>query len=92
MAMTIGGWSLNAFATRVAIRNWQWATSCGALCHLWAFAALELVVLLWFRGTFRIDRLLSWPYLAMLALGLVAAARAAVDVTPGASVQRAVAP
>lgn len=80
VAMTIGAWCLgNAWVAWVAVRNWQWATSLSVLVYLWAFSTLEVLVLLWFREKLRTDVVLAWPYLVMLALGLLAAVRGASE-------------
>lgn len=74
VTMTIGGWCLGtAWVAWVALRNWPWAASRGALAYLWSFAALESLVLAWFRDrvTFHV---LSWPYLVALGLGVASAA------------------
>ncbi len=80
VAMTMGGWCMgNAFGAWVAIRNWRWPINYGVLVYLWAFAVLEVVVLMWFRDKLRFGGLLAWPYVATLALGLAAAARGVLD-------------
>ena len=80
VAMTIGAWCLgNAWMVWVAVRNWPWATSLAVLVHLWTFAALEALVLFWFRDKLRTDVVLAGPYLVMLGLGLVAALRGASE-------------
>ena len=80
VAMTTGGWCLgNGWAAWVVVRNWRWATGYGVLVYLWAFSVLEAGVLVWFRDKLRFEGVLTWPYLVMLGLGLVAAVRGVLD-------------
>jgi hypothetical protein len=74
VTMTIGGWCLGtAVMGWIAVRDWKWGNVYPILLYLWAFAALELGVLVWFRDALRLDVALAWPYVGALLLGLVAA-------------------
>lgn len=74
VAMTIGAWCLgNAVYAWSAVRAARWDRAYGAFLYLWAFAVLQTGVLVAFRDRLVTDAVLSWPYLAVLAVGVVGA-------------------
>ena len=80
VAMTMGGWCLgNAVMAWLAARDWQWSTVRPLLVYLWSFSVLEVVVLVWFRDLFRAGEVMTWPYVATLALGVAAAVIGVAD-------------
>lgn len=80
VAMTIGGWCLGtAYVAWVAAREWTWGHVYPLLLYLWGFALLESTVLVAFRDRIPFGEVMTWPYLAALAIGLVTAVVGIVD-------------
>jgi hypothetical protein len=81
MVMSIGAWFLGncLWAARIA-RDWRWARWSSSLVYLWAFGALQLVVLLKYRAKVVTDTPLALLYLGVIGLMVVAAVVGAVDV------------
>ncbi|MDP9329885.1 MAG: hypothetical protein M3P11_04500 [Actinomycetota bacterium] len=81
MTMTIGAWCLgNAVVATHAARVWRWATVHPLFVYLWSFSLLEALVLVRFHAKIVFGAALTWPYLATLALALVAAVAGVADV------------
>ena len=75
LAMTIGGWLLgNGAGAWFASAPGQATRTMPVLVYLVAFAALELLVVIAFRGAFRLDATLTVPYLVMLGFSLIVSA------------------
>lgn len=75
VAMTIGGWLLgNGIALWFASGPGPAPRILPVLAYVAAFSALELLVVIAFRGALRLDVLLAIPYLATLVVSLIAAA------------------
>lgn len=75
LAMTIGGWALgNGAGAWFASAPGQATRTMPVLVYLTAFAALELLVVIAFRGAFKLDVLLTVPYLITLGFSLVVSA------------------
>jgi hypothetical protein len=75
VAMTIGGWLLgNGAALWFASAPGPASRVMPVLAYVAAFAALELLVMIAFRGALKLDALLAIPYLITLGVSLVAAA------------------
>jgi hypothetical protein len=74
-AMTIGGWMLgNGIALWFASAPGPAPRVLPVLAYVAAFAALELLVLIAFRGALKLDHVLAIPYLLTLAVSLIGAA------------------
>jgi hypothetical protein len=75
VAMTIGGWLLgNGAALWFASAPGPARRVMPVLAYVAAFAALELLVVIAFRGVLRLDALLAIPYLLTLGVSLIATA------------------
>lgn len=75
VAMTIGGWLLgNGVALWFASAPGPAPRILPVLAYVAAFSALELLVVITFRGALRLDVLLAIPYLLTLGVSLIAAA------------------
>jgi hypothetical protein len=75
VAMTIGGWLLgNGVGMWFAAAPGPAPRVMPVLAYVAAFAALELLVVIAFRGVLRLDGLLAIPYLLTLGVSLIAAA------------------
>jgi hypothetical protein len=75
VAMTIGGWLLgNGAALWFASAPGPATRVMPVLAYVAAFAALELLVVIAFRGALRLDALLAIPYLLTLGVSIIAAA------------------
>jgi hypothetical protein len=74
MAMTIGGWCIgNAGIAWEAARIWRPALVYPMFVYLWLFGPLELLVVIAFRDKLLTAHILTWPYLAAIAVASVAA-------------------
>ena len=74
VAMTIGGWAIGTGLIALdAARRWDLRLTYPALAFVWVFSVLELWVVVAFLGALRTDQPLTWPYLAALVCGTVAA-------------------
>ena len=74
LAMTIGGWSLGtAGVAWEAARDWRWPVVYPMLIYLWVFGVAETVVVIAFLDKLLVGNLLTWPYLAALAITMVGA-------------------
>ncbi len=73
VAMTMGGWYLGSavLAGLVALR-WRWSLVHSCALFVGLFGLAEAGVLLLHSATLRLDALLTWPYIAMLALAIAA--------------------
>jgi hypothetical protein len=75
VAMTIGGWLLgNGAALWFASAPGPAPRIMPVLAYVVAFAALELLVVIAFRGALRLDAVLAIPYLLTLGVSIIAAA------------------
>jgi hypothetical protein len=75
VAMTIGGWMLgNGAALWFASAPGPAPRVMPVLAYVAAFAALELLVVIAFRGALRLEGLLAIPYLLTLGVSLIASA------------------
>ena len=75
VAMTIGGWLLgNGAALWFASGPGPAPRVMPVLAYVAAFSALELLVVIAFRGALKLDVLLAIPYLVTLGVSLIAAA------------------
>lgn len=75
LAMTIGGWALgNGAGAWFASAPGQATRTMPVLVYLTAFAALELLVVIAFRGAFKLDVLLTVPYLITLGFSVIVSA------------------
>lgn len=75
LAMTIGGWALgNGAGAWFASAPGQATRTMPVLVYLVAFAALELLVVIAFRGAFKLDVVLTVPYLITLGFSLIVSA------------------
>lgn len=75
VAMTIGGWLLgNGVGMWFAAAPGPAPRVMPVLAYVAAFAALELLIVIAFRGVLRMDGLLAIPYLLTLGVSLIAAA------------------
>jgi hypothetical protein len=81
MVMSIGAWFLgnSLWAARI-VRDWRWTRWSSSLVYLWAFGALQLVVLLAYRDKVVTDTALAVLYLGTIAVMAVAAVVGVVDV------------
>jgi hypothetical protein len=74
VVMTAGGWYLgSAVMAWESARQWSWSISHPRLIFVWAFALLETGVLALHGAAIRWDAPLAWPYMATLAVAVVAA-------------------
>ena len=75
VAMTIGGWMLgNGIALWFASAPGPAPRVMPVLAYVAAFAALELLIVIAFRGALQLGALLAIPYLLTLGVSLIAAA------------------
>ncbi|HJP89761.1 MAG TPA: hypothetical protein VJ850_12065 [Candidatus Limnocylindrales bacterium] len=75
VAMTIGGWMLgNGAALWFASAPGPASRVMPVLAYVAAFAALELLIAIAFRGALQLDALLAIPYLLTLVVSLIASA------------------
>jgi hypothetical protein len=89
VAMTIGAWCLgNSVYALSAIRAMTWDRAYGAFLYLGAFAVLQTLVLVAFRDRLVTDVVLSWPYMAVLAVGVVGAFTGLVEWTRASGATR----
>jgi len=81
MVMSIGAWFLgnSLWAARI-VRDWRWTRWSSSLVYLWAFGALQLVVLLAYRDKVVTDTALAMLYLGTIGIMAVAAVVGVVDV------------
>jgi hypothetical protein len=80
MAMTIGAWCMgNAVVATHAARVWRWASVYPLFVYLWSFSLLEVLVLVRFHTKIVFGAALTWPYLATLAVALMAAVVGVAD-------------
>jgi hypothetical protein len=81
MVMSIGAWFLgnSLWAARI-VRDWRWTRWSSSLVYLWAFGALQLVVLLAYRDKVVTDTALAVLYLGTIGIMAVAAVVGVVDV------------
>jgi hypothetical protein len=81
MVMSIGAWFLgnSVWAARI-VRDWRWARWSSSLVYLWAFGALQLVVLLVYRDKVVTDTALALFYLGVIGFMAVAGVVGVVDV------------
>ncbi len=80
VAMTIGAWCLgNAWVALVAARLRRWTLVRAIVVYLLAFGVGQVGVLVWFRDRLVTDQPLTWPYVAVLVLTVVAGVAATVD-------------
>jgi hypothetical protein len=86
-AMTIGGWLLgNGAGLWFASAPGPAPRVMPVLAYVAAFAALELLVVIAFRGALRMDVLLAIPYLLTLGVSLIAAAFGMLELRKGTAV------
>lgn len=69
----MGGWYLES-----AVHTWlgarrQWPAAYACLLYLRLFILLETLVLVAFRQKLRLDAVLAWPYILVLAIASIAA-------------------
>jgi hypothetical protein len=87
VAMTIGGWLLgNGVALWFASGPGPAARVMPVLAYVAAFSALELLVVIAFRGALKLEMLLAVPYLVTLGVSLIAAAFGMLEVGKGTEV------
>jgi len=80
VAMTMGGWCLgNAIIAWESARVWRWAVVHPNLIYLWLFGLLETIVLITFGDRLILDVVMAWPYIATLAVTLLAGVVGVVD-------------
>jgi hypothetical protein len=80
VAMTIGAWCLgNAWVALVAARLRRWTLVRAIVVYLLAFGVGQVGVLVWFRDRLVTDHPLTWPYVAVLVLTVIAGVAATVD-------------
>lgn len=74
VAMTMGGWCLGTavMAGIVAYRH-RWNVIYASLLYLGTFSVTESIVLVIHRARINLDAALAWPYIGMLALGVLTA-------------------
>jgi hypothetical protein len=81
MVMSIGAWFLgnSLWAARI-VRDWRWTRWSSSLVYLWAFGALQLVVLFVYRDKVVTDTALALFYLGVIGFMAVAGIVGVVDV------------
>lgn len=80
VAMTMGGWYLgSAVMAGLAAVYRRWGSVYANVIFTGIFALAETLVLLVHYAKIRFDALLAWPYIVMLALGLLAGLGCLVD-------------
>ena len=81
MVMSIGAWFLgnSVWAARI-VRDWRWARWSSSLVYLWAFGALQLVVLLVYRDKVVTDTALALFYLGVIGFMAAAGVAGVVEV------------
>jgi hypothetical protein len=81
MVMSIGAWFLGncVWAARI-VRDWRWSRWSSSLVYLWAFGALQVVVLVVYRAKVVTDTALALFYLGVIAFMAVAGVVGVVDV------------
>jgi hypothetical protein len=85
--MTIGGWLLgNGIALWFASAPGPAPRVVPVLAYVTAFAGLELLIVIAFRSVFDLTALLAVPYLLTLAVSLIAAAFAMLELRKGTEV------
>jgi hypothetical protein len=81
MVMSIGAWFLgNSLWAARTVRDWRWTRWSSSLVYLWAFGALQLVVLLAYRDKVVTGTALAMLYLGTIGIMAVAAVVGVVDV------------
>jgi hypothetical protein len=87
VAQTIGGWLLgNGIALWFASGQGPAPRVMPVLAYVAAFSALELLVVIAFRGGLKLDALLAIPYLITLGVSLIAAAFGMLELRKGTEV------
>lgn len=87
VAMTIGGWLLgNGIGLWFAAAPGPAPRVMPVLAYVAAFAALELLIAIAFRGVLRLEGLLAIPYLLTLGVSLIAAAFGMLELRRGTEV------
>ena len=80
IVMTIGAWYLGgAFVAWQSVRLWRWPAVYPSLIFLWAFSILEMGVLLVHYPVLRLEAILAWPYILILAIGVIASVKGLLD-------------
>ena len=80
VAMTMGGWYLGSavMAGQVAHHR-RWGLIYASSLYVGAFSVTEAAVLLIHQAKLKLDALLAWPYIGMLALALLASLFVIID-------------
>jgi len=87
VAMTIGGWLLgNGAALWFASAPGPAPRVMPVLAYVNAFSALELLIVVAFRGALRLDALLAIPYLLTLGVSLIATAFGMLELRKGTAI------
>jgi len=80
IVMTIGAWYLgSAFVAGQSARVWRWPAVYPSLIFLWSFSILEMGVLLAHAQVLRLEAILAWPYILILAIGVIASLKGLLD-------------
>jgi len=80
IAMTMGAWYLGgAFVAWQSARVWRWPAIYPSLIFLWAFSILEMAVLLVHTPVLRLEAILAWPYILILAVSVIASVKGLLD-------------
>jgi hypothetical protein len=73
VAMTMGGWYLGSAAMASLVAYYRrWNLVYISALYVGVFSLSEAVVLVIHRASLRLDALLAWPYIGMLALAILA--------------------
>jgi hypothetical protein len=80
VTMTIGAWCLgNAWTAAWALAHPRWQESLPMLMYLWIFGLSEAGVALAFRHLVPLGNVLTWPYLIVIGVNVLAAVAGIVD-------------
>lgn len=80
IVMTMGAWYLGgAFVAWQSARIWHWPAIYPSLIFLGWFSILEMGVLLQHYQVLRLEAILAWPYILILAIGIIASVKGLLD-------------